>query len=122
MADLAVTPEHLDSLAIKQDQAATQATTAASAGSNVEIATWVTHGVISGVSNVAFTKAAAARKKTADAMSKASTDLPASCAPRRPFTEAPTTKRARASTSSCSIFDRRVRSSPRRPTIPAARL
>ncbi|CDO88005.1 hypothetical protein AWC29_02345 [Mycobacterium triplex] len=75
MADLAVTPEHLDSLATKQDQAATQATTAASAGSNVEVATWVTHGVVSGVSNVAFTKAAAARKKTADAMSKASTEL-----------------------------------------------
>ncbi|MCV7408882.1 hypothetical protein AWC05_07210 [Mycobacterium florentinum] len=75
MADLAVTPEHLDTLAKKQDQAATQATTAASAGSNVEVATWVTHGIISGASNVAFTRAAAARKKTADAVSKASTDL-----------------------------------------------
>ncbi|WAC89805.1 type VII secretion target [Mycobacterium sp. Aquia_213] len=75
MADLAVTPEHLDTLATKQDQAATQATTPASAGANVEVATWVTHGVVSGVSNVAFTKAAAARKKTADAMSQASTKL-----------------------------------------------
>lgn len=75
MADLIVTPEHLDTLATKQDQAAAQATSAASAGSNVEVATWVTHGIISGASNVAFTKAAAARKKTAEAVSKASTDL-----------------------------------------------
>ncbi|SOX53208.1 ESX-1 secretion-associated protein [Mycobacterium ahvazicum] len=75
MTDLAVTPEHLDNLATKQDQASTQAKTAGSAGSNVEVAVWVTHGVISGTSNVAFTKAAAARKKTADAMSKASTGL-----------------------------------------------
>jgi hypothetical protein len=75
MTDLAVTPEHLDSLATKQDQAATQATTAASAASNMEVATWVTHGIISGASNIAFTKAAAARKKTADTMSQASTGL-----------------------------------------------
>ncbi|BBY21414.1 type VII secretion target [Mycobacterium stomatepiae] len=75
MADLTVTPEHLDKLATSQTQAASQATTASSAGSNVEVATWVTHGIISGASNVAFTKAAAARKKTADAMSKASTEL-----------------------------------------------
>jgi hypothetical protein len=75
MTDLAVTPEHLDSLAKKQDQAASQATTAASAGANVEAATWVSHGIISGASNMAFTKAAAARKKTADAMSTASTGL-----------------------------------------------
>jgi hypothetical protein len=75
MADLAVTPEHLDSLATKQDQAATQATTAASAGSNVKVATWVSHGIISGASNVAFTNAAEARKKIADTMSQASTGL-----------------------------------------------
>ncbi|SPM43461.1 ESX-1 secretion-associated protein EspC [Mycobacterium numidiamassiliense] len=77
MADLVVTPTHLDKLAATQDQAAAQATTAASAGSNVQVAAWVTHGVISGVSNVAFTGAAAARQKTAEAVSKASTELAA---------------------------------------------
>ncbi|HTX96061.1 MAG TPA: type VII secretion target [Mycobacterium sp.] len=74
MADLTVTSEHLDKLATTQDQASTQAAAAASAGSNVEVACWVTHGIVSGASNVSFT-AAAARKKTVEAMSKASTEL-----------------------------------------------
>ncbi|KKC02630.1 ESX-1 secretion-associated protein [Mycobacterium nebraskense] len=75
MADVAVTPEHLANLATAQDQASTQAGTAASAASNLEVAVWVSHGVVSGASNVAFTKAAAARQKTGEAMSAASTEL-----------------------------------------------
>jgi Excreted virulence factor EspC, type VII ESX diderm len=75
MADVTVTPEHLDKLATAQDQASTQAGTAASAADGLEVDLWVSHGVVSGASNVAFTKAAAARKSTGDAMSKASTEL-----------------------------------------------
>ncbi len=75
MADVAVTPEHLNKLATAQEQASTQAGTAASAAANLEVAVWVSHGVVSGASNVAFTKAAAARQKTGQAMSTASTEL-----------------------------------------------
>ncbi|CQD21604.1 ESX-1 secretion-associated protein EspC [Mycobacterium europaeum] len=75
MADLIVTPEHLKKLATAQDQAATRASTAGTAGDNIKAAVWVTHGIVSGASNVAFTNAAAARKSTAEAMSKASTEL-----------------------------------------------
>ncbi len=49
MADVAVAPEHLDKLATAQDQASTQARTAASAASNLEVAVWVSHGVVSKV-------------------------------------------------------------------------
>jgi hypothetical protein len=77
MADVTVTPEHLDKLATAQDQAATQAGTAASAAAGLEVDCWVSHGVVSGASNVAFTKAAEARKSTGEAMSKASTELAA---------------------------------------------
>jgi Excreted virulence factor EspC, type VII ESX diderm len=75
MADVVVTSEHLDTLATTQDQASTQAGAAASAASNLEVQVWVSHGVISGASNIAFAKAAAARQSTGDAMSKASTKL-----------------------------------------------
>ena len=103
MADVAVTPEHLNKLATAQEQASTQAGTAASAAANLEVAVWVSHGVVSGASNVAFTKAAAARQKTGQAMSTASTSLPESCAPPKAFTRAPTSSRARTSTSRCLI-------------------
>ncbi|BBY03369.1 ESX-1 secretion-associated protein [Mycobacterium seoulense] len=75
MADVTVTPVHLEQLATTQDQASTQAGTAASAASGLEVDVWVTHGVVSWYSNLAFTKAADARKSTGDAMSKASTEL-----------------------------------------------
>ncbi|OBH39605.1 hypothetical protein A5692_00535 [Mycobacterium sp. E342] len=75
MADVTVTPGHLEELATTQDQASTQAGTAASAASGLETAVWVTHGVVSWYSNLAFTKAAEARKSTGEAMSKASTEL-----------------------------------------------
>lgn len=75
MADVTVTPAHLDRLATAQDQASTQAGTAASAASGLETDVWVSHGVVSWYSNLAFTKAADARKSTGDAMGKASTEL-----------------------------------------------
>ncbi|MGD1344831.1 ESX-1 secretion-associated protein [Mycobacterium seoulense] len=75
MADVAVTPEHLDKLAITQEQASSQAGTAASAASGLETDVWVTHGVVCAASNLAFTNAANARKSTGDAMSRASTQL-----------------------------------------------
>lgn len=75
MANVAVTPAHLDKLATAQDQASTQAGTAASAASSLEVDVWVSHGVVSWYSNLAFTKAADARKSTGDAMGKASTEL-----------------------------------------------
>ncbi|OBG68458.1 MULTISPECIES: ESX-1 secretion-associated protein [unclassified Mycobacterium] len=75
MADVVVQPDHLAKLATNQDQASTQAATAASAADNIEISTWVSHGVISAASNLAFTKAAGARKSTGDAMSAASKQL-----------------------------------------------
>ncbi|OMC15306.1 MULTISPECIES: ESX-1 secretion-associated protein [unclassified Mycobacterium] len=75
MADVVVTPEHLDTLATTQDKASTQAASAASAASDLEVQVWVTHGVASGASNVAFTKAASARQAAGEAMSKGSTEL-----------------------------------------------
>ncbi len=75
MADVSVTPDHLDMLAVTQDQASTQAVTAASAASGLETDVWVTHGVVSAASNLAFTRAANARQSTGAAMSKASTEL-----------------------------------------------
>ncbi len=75
MADVAVTPAHLDTLAAAQDQASTQAGTAASAADSLEVDVWVGHGVASWYSNLAFTKAAAARKSTGEAMGKSSTEL-----------------------------------------------
>lgn len=75
MADVVVTPEHLAKLATNQDQASTDAASAASAADNLEVATWVSHGVVSAASNLAFTAAADARKSTAEAMSAASKQL-----------------------------------------------
>ncbi|OCB28324.1 hypothetical protein A5674_16795 [Mycobacterium malmoense] len=75
MADVTVTSEHLDRLAVTQDQASAQAGTAAVAASSLETDVWVTHGVVSAASNLAFTNAANARKSTGDAMSRASTEL-----------------------------------------------
>lgn len=75
MADVVITSEHLNTLATTQDQASTQAGAAATAASNLEVQAWVSHGVISGASNIAFAKAAAARQSTGQAMSTASTEL-----------------------------------------------
>ncbi|MEE6180041.1 ESX-1 secretion-associated protein, partial [Mycobacterium sp. 050134] len=75
MADLFVTPDHLSQLAAAQDQASSQATTAASAADGVETAVWISHGVASSASNVAFTAALDARKAFGEALSTAATQL-----------------------------------------------
>ncbi|KAA1239356.1 ESX-1 secretion-associated protein, partial [Mycobacterium simiae] len=77
MADLVVTPENLARMATLQEQASAQAQTAAGAASNVEAGVWVTHGVASAFSNIAFTKAVAARASTGFAMKNSSAELAA---------------------------------------------
>jgi len=75
MENLVVNPEHLKGLATTQEVAATKEGAAATAASGIETAVWVTHGVVCGASNVAFTKAEAARRSAGDAMKKTSTNL-----------------------------------------------
>jgi hypothetical protein len=77
MANLSVTPDYLDKLAKRQDDAAGAAAEAASTATGVGTACWITHGVISGSSNGAFGTAADARKAAGDTIRKASADLAA---------------------------------------------
>jgi hypothetical protein len=77
MADLAITPRYLAKLATKQDDASNKAGDAASAASGIETAVWVTHGVISGSSNSAFTDAEKVRREAGKNISTASSDLAA---------------------------------------------
>ena len=75
MADVEITTEHLKQLADKQDQAAAGSGAAATTASNLKTDVWVTHGVASGPSNAAFTKAANARQDAGLALQKASAML-----------------------------------------------
>ena len=75
MFELAVTTGYLANLETTQDEAADKAGSAAMVASNLKSELWVSHGVISGASNVAFTNAEAARRAAGEAMKKASTDL-----------------------------------------------
>jgi uncharacterized protein YukE len=77
MASLKVTPDYLEKLAKSQDEASKTAGDAATAASKIEVAVWVTHGVISGVSNSAFTAAEKARQGAGKNISTASSDLAA---------------------------------------------
>jgi len=77
MADLSVTPEYLEKLAKKQDDASGKASEAATAASKIETAVWVTHGVISGVSNSAFTAAEQVRSNAGKNIATAASDLAA---------------------------------------------
>ncbi|MGF2947291.1 ESX-1 secretion-associated protein [Mycobacterium sp. Lab-001] len=77
MADLAVTPEYLEKLAKKQDDASGKASDAATAAAKIETAVWVTHGVISGVSNSAFTAAEKVRANAGKNIATAASDLAA---------------------------------------------
>ncbi len=77
MANLAVTPDYLEKLAKSQDEASNTAGDAATAASKIEVAVWVTHGVISGVSNSAFTAAEKARQGAGKNVSTATSDLAA---------------------------------------------
>ncbi|BBZ46760.1 ESX-1 secretion-associated protein [Mycobacterium parmense] len=77
MANLAITPDYLEKLAKKQDDASSKARDAATAASGIETAVWVTHGVISGVSNSAATAAEGVRRGAANNIATAASDLAA---------------------------------------------
>jgi hypothetical protein len=77
MADLEVTPEYLSKLATTHDAAASTAESAANAAASLTSDVWVSHGVASGASNVAFAKAEFARRGAGEAMKGSSTDLSA---------------------------------------------
>jgi len=77
MGDLAVTPEYLNMLAARQDEAAGTAGLAATAAAGLTAEVWVSHGVASGASNAAFAKAEFARRGAGDVMKGSSTDLAA---------------------------------------------
>lgn len=77
MANLSVTPEYLDKLAKKQDDAASAAAEAASTATGVSTSCWLTHGVISGSSNGAFGTTADARKAAGETIRDAAADLAA---------------------------------------------
>jgi Excreted virulence factor EspC, type VII ESX diderm len=75
MSDLTVTPDYLDNLATIQDQTADKTGSAATVASGIATDLWVTHGVISGKSNVELISAEAARRSVVEAMQKVSVDL-----------------------------------------------
>ena len=77
MADLTVDPDYLERLAKKQDDASGKAADAATAAAKIETAVWVTHGVISGVSNSAFTAAENVRRNAGKNIATAASDLAA---------------------------------------------
>ncbi|WP_205874293.1 ESX-1 secretion-associated protein [Mycobacterium camsae] len=77
MPDLTVTAGYLEQLAAMQDQAATAAGSAADAASGIKTEVWVTHGVICGASNIAFTGAEEVRRAAGEAMKQASINLAA---------------------------------------------
>jgi len=75
MADLAVTRKHLDTLAVRQDQASEQAGSATAASANLAFQLWVSHGVANTASNLAFTEAENARSAAGTAMQQFAADL-----------------------------------------------
>jgi len=75
MNGFVVKTEHLSKLATTQDQTADELAAATAAASNLSTQVWVSHGVTSGFSNVAFTKAEAARRAAGEAMKEASSSL-----------------------------------------------
>jgi uncharacterized protein YukE len=77
MAELEVDPRDLEDMAKKQDGAAEKSGEAKGVTSGVETAVWVTHGVISGASNTAFTAAEKVRRGAAHNIEQASIDLAA---------------------------------------------
>lgn len=77
MPDLTVAPGYLEALAAKQDEAAAVAATAASAASGLGTEVWVTHGVVCGASNTAFTDAEEVRRTAGEAIGQAAASLAA---------------------------------------------
>lgn len=76
-AELSVNPEHLEELAEEQTEAAKSAGEAASAANGTGQSCWITHGVISGSSNGAFTTVGEARYAAGKSIAQASSDLAA---------------------------------------------
>ena|SRR5271156_3275956 len=77
MADLLVSPTTLTTLADKQDAAATHAQAAADAMSGTGSDCWVSHGVISGSSNGAFSTVEDIRQAAGSALADGSKGLAA---------------------------------------------
>jgi ESX secretion-associated protein EspC/F len=77
MSTLGVKPGHLEELAKDQDTASAKSKQAAGAASKIESSVWVTHGVISGVSNTSFTNAERARSAAGGNIAATSADLAA---------------------------------------------
>jgi Excreted virulence factor EspC, type VII ESX diderm len=75
MANLTVTPEYLEKIAKRQDEAASEAAGAASAAAGTGSACWLTHGVISGSSNSSIGDTESARQAAGNAIKQASVDL-----------------------------------------------
>jgi Excreted virulence factor EspC, type VII ESX diderm len=74
---ITVDPAHLESLAVKQDQASGKAGQAVGAASEFGWQLWVTHGVISGISNGAIELAAGQRRGACQNIATAAHDLAA---------------------------------------------
>lgn len=77
MDKLTVTPEYLEDLAIRQDEAAQKSSTAAGATSGIDRDVSHTHGVISDASNHAIACAEEHRRAAAKNIAAASTALAA---------------------------------------------
>ncbi|MBO0677341.1 ESX-1 secretion-associated protein [Mycolicibacterium sp. S2-37] len=77
MANLTVTPDYLEKLAKKQDDAVTEAGGAAGAASGTGTSCWINHGVISGASNSSISTAEDSRAAAGKTISQACSDLAA---------------------------------------------
>ena len=77
MSKLKVTPEYLEKLAAKQAEAAAADLEAAKPPAETQKWIWVTHGVMSGFSNVAGSAAESSRRAAAEALQQVSLDLAA---------------------------------------------
>jgi alkylation response protein AidB-like acyl-CoA dehydrogenase len=77
MADLSVTPKHVEEMAKKQDQAAEKIAKGAKAADGLGTSMWVSHGPICGYNNTAVEKAEVARRTAAVALQTVCTDLAA---------------------------------------------
>jgi hypothetical protein len=68
MQDLKVVQEYLEGLAREQDQASKKAGDAATAAEKITAEVWVSHGVISSISNMGATRAENSRRKAGKAL------------------------------------------------------
>ncbi|WP_051465108.1 ESX-1 secretion-associated protein [Mycobacterium genavense] len=94
MSDLVVTPNYLDRLATIQRQTSDNSATAAAVAKGIGDEVWVTHGIVSGPSNVALADAESARRSVIEAMQTASRQLADKLGGPPTPTPAPTNRRA----------------------------